>query len=103
MDYVDFIVHIFSRRSAPSTASNACASRQPRISLADLNAEFKATVKATRAKAAAAKASANAAKKAPPAKATPAKKTAKKQARPSKAAQGARQRRSKQPRRSRSL
>ena len=82
LDYVDFIVHIFSAEKRAFYGLERLRKSATSISPADLNAELKATVKATRAKASTAKTK-TAAKKAPAAvkksaaaKKTPAKKSA---------------------------
>ena len=53
MDYVDFIVHIFSAEKRAFYGLERLRKSATTISPADLNAELKATVKATRAKPAA--------------------------------------------------
>ena len=68
MDYVDFIVHVFSPEKRAFYGLERLRKSATTLSVADLNAELKAAVAATRAKAP---------KKAVPAKA-PAKKAAKK-------------------------
>ena len=70
MDYVDFIVHVFSPEKRAFYGLERLRKSATTISVADLNAELKAAVTKTRAKAP---------KKAAPAKA-PAKKAAKKAA-----------------------
>lgn len=53
LDYVDFIVHIFSAEKRAFYGLERLRKSATTISPADLNAELKATVKATRAKPAA--------------------------------------------------
>ena len=74
LDYVDFIVHIFSTEKRAFYGLERLRKSATTISPADLNAELKATVKATRAKPAANKP----AKKAIPKKAIAASRPAKK-------------------------
>jgi ribosome-associated protein len=77
MDYVDFIVHVFSAEKRAFYGLERLRKSATTISVADLNAELKAAVAKTRAKSP---------KKATPAKAaakkTPAKKAAKKTSQP---------------------
>src|SRR5882762_11102197 len=73
MDYVDFIVHVFSAEKRAFYGLEQLRKSATSISVADLNAELKAAVTATRAKATKA-----AAKKAPAKKSAPAKSIAKK-------------------------
>ena len=68
MDYVDFIVHVFSPEKRAFYGLERLRKSATTISVADLNAELKAAVAATRAKA----------PKKPAAAKTPAKKPAKK-------------------------
>jgi ribosome-associated protein len=63
LDYVDFIVHIFSPEKRAFYGLERLRKSATSISSADLNEELKATVKATRAKPAVKKAPAKAAKK----------------------------------------
>lgn len=65
LDYVDFIVHIFSAEKRAFYGLERLRKSATSISPADLNDELKATVKAARAKPAAKKAPAKAAKKTP--------------------------------------
>jgi ribosome-associated protein len=51
MDYVDFIVHVFSREKRAFYGLERLRKSATTISVADLNAELKAAVTATRAKA----------------------------------------------------
>jgi ribosome-associated protein len=85
MDYVDFIVHVFSAEKRAFYGLERLRKSATTISVAELNAELKAAVSATRAKATKDGAAAKAAKK-PAAAKTPAKKTAKKAAQPKKSA-----------------
>jgi len=87
MDYVDFIVHVFSAEKRAFYGLERLRKSATTISVADLNAELKAAVTATRAKAAPKKAAPAkpAAKKVAPTKAA-AKTSAKKAAAPKKAA-----------------
>ena len=71
MDYVDFIVHVFSAEKRAFYGLERLRKSATTISVADLNAELKAAVAATRAKA----------PKKPAAAKSPAKKAAKKSAR----------------------
>ena len=95
MDYVDFIVHVFSTEKRAFYGLERLRKSATTISVADLNAELKAAIAATRAKAprkaatptvvakkipAKATAAKAPAKKAVPAKKAPAKKTAAKAA-----------------------
>ncbi len=84
MDYVDFIVHVFSEEKRAFYGLERLRKSATTISVAELNAELKSAVAATRAKATKDSAAKKAAAK-PPAKA-PAKKAAKKAAAPKKAA-----------------
>jgi ribosome-associated protein len=79
MDYVDFIVHVFSGEKRAYYGLERLRKSATTISIAELNAELKARVAATRAKA-----PKKAAAKKAPAKATP--KKAAKKATPAKAA-----------------
>ena len=85
MDYVDFIVHVFSAEKRAFYGLERLRKSATTISVAELNAELKAAVSATRAKATKETAAAKAAKK-PAAARTPAKKAAKKAAKPKKTA-----------------
>jgi ribosome-associated protein len=87
MDYVDFIVHVFSAEKRAFYGLERLRKSATTISPAELNAELKAAVAATRAKASKAPAKAASAKAAP-AKASkaPAKKAAAKKAAPAKKA-----------------
>jgi ribosome-associated protein len=85
MDYVDFIVHVFSAEKRAFYGLERLRKSATTISVAELNAELKAAVSATRAKATKDTAAAKAAKKLAAAK-TPAKKAAKKAAKPKKSA-----------------
>jgi len=82
LDYVDFIVHIFSAEKRAFYGLERLRKSATSISPADLNGELKAAVKATRAKAstaktkAAAKKTPAAAKKSTAARKAPAKKSA---------------------------
>jgi ribosome-associated protein len=67
MDYVDFIVHVFSAEKRAFYGLERLRKSATTISIADLNAELKAAVAATRAKAT----------KKPPAKSAVAKKSSK--------------------------
>ncbi len=82
MDYVDFIVHVFSPEKRAFYGLERLRKSATTISVADLNAELKAAVSATRAKApqkaATAKAPAKKAAKKVAAKASPKKAAAKK-------------------------
>jgi ribosome-associated protein len=85
MDYVDFIVHIFSEEKRAFYGLERLRKSATTISLDELNSELKSAIAATRAKAPAkktapAKAVKAPAKKATAKKATPAKKTATKPA-----------------------
>jgi ribosome-associated protein len=71
MDYVDFIVHVFSQEKRAFYGLERLRKTATTISVADLNAEVSARITASRAKA--------------PKKAVPAKKAAKKSAVPAKA------------------
>ncbi len=71
LDYVDFIVHIFSPEKRAFYGLERLRKSATSISPADLNEELKATVKAARAKPAAKKAPAKAVKKAAVKKKTP--------------------------------
>jgi ribosome-associated protein len=72
MDYVDFIVHVFSPEKRAFYGLERLRKSATTISVADLNAELKAAIAATRAKAP----KKAAAKKPAPKKAAPAKATA---------------------------
>jgi ribosome-associated protein len=85
MDYVDFIVHVFSAEKRAFYGLERLRKSATTISVAELNAELKAAVSATRAKATKETAAAKAAKK-PAAAKTPAKKAAKKAAKSKKTA-----------------
>src|SRR5882762_8002978 len=73
MDYVDFIVHVFSAEKRAFYGLERLRKSATTISVEDLNADVKAAIAATRAKATKA-----AAKKAPAKKSAPAKSIAKK-------------------------
>jgi ribosome-associated protein len=86
MDYVDFIVHVFSAEKRAYYGLERLRKSATTISIAELNAELKARVTATRAKAPKKAASEKSAKpKAPAKKTAPAKKAAAKKT-PAKAA-----------------
>ncbi|MDE3105055.1 MAG: ribosome silencing factor [Acidobacteriota bacterium] len=81
MDYVDFIVHVFSAEKRAFYGLERLRKSATSLSVADLNAELKATIAATRAKKSTAKKAAAkkaAAKKAPEKKAAAKKAAAKK-------------------------
>jgi ribosome-associated protein len=84
MDYVDFIVHIFSEEKRAFYGLERLRKSATSIGIDELNAELKSAIAATRAKAPAKKAAPAKAAKAPAKKAakksTPAKKTATKPA-----------------------
>ena len=77
MDYVDFIVHVFSEEKRAHYGLERMRKSATTISVADLNAELKAAIAATRSaqKSVAEKAPAKTATKKVPAKKAPAKKT----------------------------
>ena len=85
MDYVDFIVHVFSAEKRAFYGLERLRKSATTISVAELNAELKAAVSATRAKATKGTAAAKVANK-PAAAKTPAKKATKKAAKPKKTA-----------------
>jgi ribosome-associated protein len=84
MDYVDFIVHVFSEEKRAFYGLERLRKSATTISVAELNAELKSAVAATRAKATKDIAAKKAAAK--PAAKTPAKKAAKKASAPKKTA-----------------
>lgn len=85
MDYVDFIVHVFSEEKRAFYGLERLRKSATTISVAELNAELKAAVSATRAKATKDTTAAKTAKK-PAATKPPAKKAAKKASKPKKTA-----------------
>jgi ribosome-associated protein len=87
MDYVDFIVHVFSAEKRAFYGLERLRKSATTISIADLNAELKSAIASTRAKTVPAK-KAVAAKKAPAVKKAAAKKAAAKKV-PAKAAKAA--------------
>jgi ribosome-associated protein len=85
MDYVDFIVHVFSQEKRAFYGLERLRKTATTISVADLNAEVSARITASRAKAPKKTVAAKVVAKAPAKKAVPAKKAAKKSAVPAKA------------------
>jgi len=86
MDYVDFIVHIFSAEKRAFYGLERLRKSATSLSIADLNAEIKSAIASTRAKTPKKSAPKPPAKKAVAAKKSAAKKSAAKQASPAKRA-----------------